>query len=64
MNYIVQRSNHQDLMLAYNIPFFEKGDLEAFLTGLARAQQRIRKVSTDNVWIRVRLTGHSMANPI
>lgn len=51
-------------MLAYNIPFFEKGDLEAFLTGLARAQQRIRKVSTDNVWIRVRLTGHSMANPI
>ncbi|OXG86630.1 nuclear GTP-binding protein [Cryptococcus neoformans var. grubii Br795] len=43
VSYIVERSNHQDLMLAYNIPFFEKGDLEAFLTGLARAQQRIRK---------------------
>ncbi|WWD17903.1 hypothetical protein CI109_102348 [Kwoniella shandongensis] len=43
VNYIVKRSNHQDLMLAYNIPFFQSGDVEAFLTGLARAQGRIRK---------------------
>ncbi|WVQ85677.1 hypothetical protein IAT38_007843 [Cryptococcus sp. DSM 104549] len=43
VNYIIKRSNHQDLMLAYNIPFFESGDVEAFLLGLARAQGRIRK---------------------
>ncbi|WVQ97322.1 hypothetical protein IAU59_004433 [Kwoniella sp. CBS 9459] len=43
VNYIVKRSNHQDLMLAYNIPFIQAGDVEAFLTSLARAQGRIRK---------------------
>ncbi|ODO07228.1 nuclear GTP-binding protein [Cryptococcus wingfieldii CBS 7118] len=49
VNYIVQRCNHQDLMLAYNIPFFEKGDLQAFLTGLARAHQRIKKHGTPDL---------------
>ncbi|WVQ70969.1 hypothetical protein IAR50_000494 [Cryptococcus sp. DSM 104548] len=49
VNYIVQRCNHQDLMLAYNIPFFEKGDLQAFLTGLARANQRIKKHGTPDL---------------
>nr|ODN87193.1 nuclear GTP-binding protein [Cryptococcus depauperatus CBS 7841] len=43
VNYILSRSNHQDIMLAYNIPFFAEGDMQAFLTGLARANQRIRK---------------------
>ncbi|WRT64125.1 uncharacterized protein IL334_001054 [Kwoniella shivajii] len=49
VNYIIKRSNHQDLMLAYNIPFFEAGDVEAFLTGLARAQGRIKKHGTPDL---------------
>ncbi|WVW82274.1 hypothetical protein I302_104280 [Kwoniella bestiolae CBS 10118] len=49
VNYIIKRSNHQDLMLAYNVPFFEAGDVEAFLTGVARAQGRIKKHGTPDV---------------
>ncbi|WWC86220.1 uncharacterized protein L201_001093 [Kwoniella dendrophila CBS 6074] len=49
VNYIIKRSNHQDLMLAYNIPFFEAGNIEAFLTGLARAQGRIKKHGTPDL---------------
>jgi len=44
-NYIIKRSNAQDLMLAYNIPYFTAGDVEAFLLAVARANGRIRKVS-------------------
>jgi hypothetical protein len=40
----VNRANAQDLMLAYNIPHFAAGDVEMFLTSIARAQGRIRKV--------------------
>ncbi|OCF73790.1 nuclear GTP-binding protein [Kwoniella mangroviensis CBS 8886] len=49
VNYIIKRSNHQDLMLAYNVPFFEAGDVEAFLTGVARAQGRIKKHGTPDL---------------
>ncbi|WWC99664.1 hypothetical protein V866_006568 [Kwoniella sp. B9012] len=49
LNYIIKRSNHQDLMLAYNVPFFEAGDVEAFLTGVARAQGRIKKHGTPDL---------------
>ncbi|WWC66242.1 uncharacterized protein I206_100143 [Kwoniella pini CBS 10737] len=49
VNYIVKRSNHQDLMLAYNVPYFEAGDLDAFLTALARAQGRIKKHGTPDL---------------
>ncbi|RSH90365.1 hypothetical protein EHS25_000970 [Saitozyma podzolica] len=42
-NYIISRSNSQDLMLCYNIPYFAEGDNDAFLTGLARANGRVRK---------------------
>ncbi|KAL7419516.1 hypothetical protein Q5752_005427 [Cryptotrichosporon argae] len=43
VNYIVKRSNATDLMLVYNVPYFEQGNVEAFLTGLARANARIKK---------------------
>ncbi len=43
-SYIVKRSNAQDLMLCYNVPFFNGGDVEGFLTSLARAGGRVRKV--------------------
>ncbi|WWC58751.1 uncharacterized protein I303_101295 [Kwoniella dejecticola CBS 10117] len=49
VNYIIKRSNHQDLMLAYNVPYFEAGDLDAFLTALARAQGRIKKHGTPDL---------------
>jgi nuclear GTP-binding protein len=42
---LLSRSNAQDLMLCYNIPYFAEGDIDAFLTGLARANGRVRKVS-------------------
>jgi hypothetical protein len=45
VTYIFKRSNPQDLMLVYNLPSFPAGDLEAFLTSLARANGRVRKVS-------------------
>jgi len=45
VEYIFKRSDAQDLMLAYNVPYFTAGDLDAFLTALARANGRVRKVS-------------------
>ena len=36
-------------MLAYNIPYFTAGDVEAFLLAVARANGRIRKVSLAGV---------------
>ncbi|ORX35937.1 P-loop containing nucleoside triphosphate hydrolase protein [Kockovaella imperatae] len=42
-SYIVQRSNAQDLMLLYNVPYFQAGDVEAFLRALARANGRMKK---------------------
>ncbi|ORY32291.1 hypothetical protein BCR39DRAFT_523779 [Naematelia encephala] len=43
VKYIFQRSNPQDLMMAYNIPYFTPGDIDAFLTGVARVNARTRK---------------------
>lgn len=45
VEYIFKRSDPQDLMLAYNVPYFTAGDLDAFLLALARANGRVRKVS-------------------
>lgn len=47
-SYIISRSNAQDLMLKYNVPFFEEGDIEAFMTGLARVNQRVKKFGEPN----------------
>ncbi|CAE7144523.1 unnamed protein product [Rhizoctonia solani] len=41
--YIVSRAKHQDLILHYNVPAFQPGDVDAFLGGVARARGRIRK---------------------
>lgn len=38
------RANNEDLMLLYSLPAFIKGDTDAFLSGLARSQQLIKKV--------------------
>ncbi|KAI3611042.1 hypothetical protein WG66_013792 [Moniliophthora roreri] len=40
---IVTRSNPEDLMLLYNLPIFPRGDVQAFLAGVARAQQLVQK---------------------
>lgn len=45
VNYIFSRCNQQDLMLKYNVPYFPAGDLQAFLTGLARVNGRVKTVS-------------------
>lgn len=47
-SYIIERSNAQDMMLKYNVPFFEAGDIEAFMTGLARVNQRVKKFGEPN----------------
>ena len=45
VSYIVSRAETEDLMVFYNIPAFAKGDVDAFLMGVARAQGLIKKVS-------------------
>ena len=42
---IVSRANTEDLMLLYSLPAFPQGDCAAFLSGVARAQQLVKKVS-------------------
>jgi hypothetical protein len=32
-------------MLTYNVPYFQEGDVEAFLLALARLNGRVKKVS-------------------
>ncbi|CAE6482546.1 unnamed protein product [Rhizoctonia solani] len=55
--YIVSRAKHQDLILHYNVPAFQPGDVNAFLGGVARARGRIRKVRTQ-LHHQTRLTTH------
>ncbi|KAK7060149.1 hypothetical protein VNI00_000913 [Paramarasmius palmivorus] len=40
---IVTRSNPEDLMLLYNLPIFPPGDVQIFLSGVARSQQLVQK---------------------
>lgn len=44
--HIVSRANNEDLMLMYSVPAFPKGDPTAFLSGVARANQLLKKVCT------------------
>ncbi|KAF9268288.1 hypothetical protein L218DRAFT_893232 [Marasmius fiardii PR-910] len=46
---IVARSNSEDLMLLYGLPAFPKGDVDAFLSGVARAQQLVKKRGTLDI---------------
>ncbi|KDR74391.1 hypothetical protein GALMADRAFT_250307 [Galerina marginata CBS 339.88] len=41
--HIVSRANAEDLMLLYSLPAFAKGDPTAFLSGVARANQLVKK---------------------
>ncbi|KAG7445979.1 P-loop containing nucleoside triphosphate hydrolase protein [Guyanagaster necrorhizus] len=41
--HIVSRANNEDLMLHYSLPAFSKGDVDAFLPGLARSHQFVKK---------------------
>ncbi|KAK0467843.1 P-loop containing nucleoside triphosphate hydrolase protein [Desarmillaria tabescens] len=41
--HIVSRANNEDLMLHYSLPAFSKGDVDAFLPGLARSHQLVKK---------------------
>lgn len=43
VDWIVSKANTQDLMLHYNLPAIAKGDTPAFLTGVARSLNLIRK---------------------
>jgi nuclear GTP-binding protein len=45
VSYIVSRAETEDLMVFYSLPAFAKGDVDAFLMGVARAQGLIKKVS-------------------
>lgn len=42
--HLVSRANPEDLMLLYGLPTFPKGDVNAFISGIARSQQLVRKV--------------------
>jgi len=44
VTHIVSRANAEDLMLLYSLPAFTKGDTTAFLSGVARANQLVKKV--------------------
>lgn len=43
VKWIVERASPQDLTLAYNVPYFMKGDVQGFLVSLARTNGRVRK---------------------
>jgi nuclear GTP-binding protein len=43
--YIVSRAETEDLMVFYSLPAFTKGNVDAFLAGVARAHALIKKVT-------------------
>jgi nuclear GTP-binding protein len=45
VSYIVSRAGTEDLMVFYSLPTFTKGDVDAFLMGVARARGLIKKVN-------------------
>ncbi|KAF9028324.1 hypothetical protein BDZ89DRAFT_769840 [Hymenopellis radicata] len=42
---IVARANNEDLMVHYSLPAFSQGDVDAFLPGLARSKQLVKRRS-------------------
>ena len=45
VRHIVSRANNEDLMLLYSLPAFPQGDSAAFLSGVARVKQLVKRVS-------------------
>ena len=50
---IVSRAETEDLIVLYGLPAFTKGDVDAFLMGIARSQGLIKKVSQAHCQLRV-----------
>ncbi|KAI0676739.1 hypothetical protein C8Q78DRAFT_1073527 [Trametes maxima] len=46
---LVSRASREDLMLTYNLPIFTEGDANAFLVGVARANQFTKKRSEPDL---------------
>ena len=44
VNHIVPNAKKQDLMLLYNLPAFTDNDVGAFLNGVARSNNLLKKV--------------------
>lgn len=44
VNHIVPNAKKQDLMLLYNLPAFADDDVNAFLNGVARSNNLLKKV--------------------
>jgi len=44
VNHIVPNAKKQDLMLLYNLPAFADNDVGAFLNGVARSNNLLKKV--------------------
>ena len=57
VSYIVSRAETEDLMVFYSLPAFAKGDVDAFLMGVACAQGLIKKVS--HILYPVSIANHS-----
>jgi nuclear GTP-binding protein len=49
VTHIVSRADTQDLMLAYGLPTFSKGDPNSFLAGMARVSGLIKKVCFGDI---------------
>ncbi|KAE9387743.1 P-loop containing nucleoside triphosphate hydrolase protein [Gymnopus androsaceus JB14] len=43
VSHLISRANPEDLMMLYSLPAFPKGDIDAFVSGVARSQQLVRK---------------------
>ena len=46
VNHIIPKAKKQDLMLLYNLPAFADNDVGAFLNGVARSNNLLKKVCT------------------
>lgn len=47
VTHMISRAETQDLMLAYNLPAFAKGDTTAFLAGIARVNSLVKTASVS-----------------
>jgi hypothetical protein len=48
--HIVKRATPEELMLMYSLPAFVRGDVTAFLSGVARSNHLVKKVSYERLF--------------
>lgn len=53
--HIVERAKREDLMVFYNIPAFLPGDVNAFLTAVARHDGLMKNVRSQNLTLGCKL---------